>query len=153
MRDSLASHLDRRFVRFVDSATRRIYLATDGRIGHKQMGWTFLVLTTIGRKTGRPHTHTLAYLKHGDQLLIAASNNGADRHPAWYINLLANPRVHVQYGRERGDFVARTASPEERRELWPKLVAYHAPYRHHQERTQREIPVVILTPIAPRQGS
>lgn len=148
MRNSLATHLGDRFVHVVDRLTRRVYLATGGRIGHHQMGWTFLLLTTTGRKTGRSHIHTLAYLQDGDNLVIVASNNGADQQPAWYLNLCANPRVHVRWGRRSGDFIARTASPEERRALWPRLVAYHAPYSHHQKRTHREIPVVILTPAA-----
>ncbi len=112
------------------------------------MRWTFLLLTTTGRKTGRTYTHTLAYLRQGDALLIVASNNGSDRPPAWYLNLTANPHVHVRAGRQQGDYLARTASPEERLDLWPTLVAYHPPYAQHQQQTAREIPVVILTPAA-----
>lgn len=148
MRNSIASHLGHRAVRLVDRVTQGVYRATNGRIGHKQMGWTFLLLTTRGRKTGRPRTHALAYLPYGDRLIIVASNNGADTHPAWYLNLIAHPQVEVQYGRERGAFIARVASPEGRRDLWPRLVAYHAPYQHHQEQTTREIPVIMLTPLA-----
>jgi deazaflavin-dependent oxidoreductase (nitroreductase family) len=132
----------------VDLVTQRIYRLTGGRIGHRQLGWTFLLLTTIGRKTGRSRVHALAYLPDGDDLVIVASNNGGDAHPAWYLNLCAQPRVAVQVGRRKGDYLARTASPDERRDLWPRLLAYHPPYRHHEEQTQREIPVVILTPLA-----
>lgn len=148
MRSRLAIHLGNRAVRLVDRATQRIYRMTGGRIGHRQMGWTFLLLTTIGRKTGRPRVHALAYLPVGDALVIVASNNGGDTHPAWYLNLCAQPRVSVQVGRRQGEFLARTATPDERRDLWPKLVAYHPPYRHHQQQTQRQIPVVILAPVA-----
>lgn len=111
------------------------------------MGLRFLLLTTIGRKTGRSRVHALLYLPAGDDLVIVASNNGGDTHPAWYFNLCAQPRVSVQVGRRKGVYLARTASPGERRDLWPKLVAYHSPYRHHQEQTQRQIPVVILSPV------
>ncbi|HKT36966.1 MAG TPA: nitroreductase family deazaflavin-dependent oxidoreductase [Ktedonobacterales bacterium] len=147
MRNQLATHLGNRMVRFVDLATQRLYRLTDGRIGHRQLGWTFLLLTTTGRKTGRPRVHALLYLPDGDDLVIVASNNGGDAHPAWYLNLCAQPRVFVQAGRRKGAYRARTASPDERRDLWPRLVAYNPPYRHHQEQTQREIPVVILSPV------
>ena len=153
MRDSLATHLGNRLVHLMDSAMRHIYVATDGRVGHRQMGWTFLLLTTTGRKTGRARIHTLAYMKNGEDLVIVASNNGGDKHPVWYLNLCATPQVYVQFGRQKGAFLARTASPEERHDLWPKLVAYHPPYEHHQEQTRREIPVVILTPLADRPQS
>jgi F420H(2)-dependent quinone reductase len=136
-------------VLLIDRLTRRIYTWTGGRIGHRQMGWTMLLLTTTGRKTGRQYTHTLAYLPDAERLLVVASNNGSDRHPAWYLNLCASPRVFVHYGRHKGYFTARTASAQERTALWPRLVAYHSPYAGHQARTQRELPVVILTPTVP----
>ncbi len=146
--NSLATHLGNWIVRLVDRVTQWVYSATDGRVGHKQLGWSVLLLTTLGRKTDRSRVHTLVYLKHGEELVVAGSNNGADTYPAWYLNLDANPHVHVQVGRQKGEYLAWTASPEERLALWPKLIAYHPPYAHHQERTQREIPVVILTPVA-----
>lgn len=146
MRNTLAEHLGDRVVHWVDQATRRLYRVTGGRIGHRQLGWTALLLTTRGRKTGRSYVHTLVYLRDGERLLVVASNNGADVHPAWYLNLCADPQAWVQVGHAQGPYLARTATPEERRDLWPRLVAYHPPYGHHQQRTSREIPVVILTP-------
>jgi F420H(2)-dependent quinone reductase len=134
-------------VRLIDRLTRLIYSWTDGRVGHTQMGWTMLLLTTTGRRSGRHYTHTLAYLQDGSRLLVVASNNGSDRHPDWYLNLCVNPRVQAHYGRKKGDFMARTATPQERAALWPRLVAYHAPYIGHQAHTRRELPVVILEPI------
>jgi hypothetical protein len=71
-----------------------------------------------------------------------------DALPAWYLNLCAQPRVAVQVGRRKGVYLARTASPAERRDLWPRLAAYHPPYRHHQEQAQRAIPVVLISPVA-----
>lgn len=148
MRNSVSIHLGNRAIHFIDGVTQRLYRLTGGRIGHRQMGWTFLLLTTVGRTTGRLRTHTLAYLPHGDDLLVVASNNGGEAHPAWYFNLMAQPHVHVRFGRRQGDFIARIATPGERAALWPRLVAYHAPYAHHQQQTRREIPVVILSPLA-----
>jgi deazaflavin-dependent oxidoreductase (nitroreductase family) len=147
MRNSVASHLGNRAIHLIDGATQRMYRLTRGRIGHQQMGWTFLLLTTVGRMTGRLRTHTLVYLPYGDDLLIVASNNGGAKHPAWYLNLTAQPQVQVRFGSRQGEFLARTASPEERAALWPQLLAYHAPFAHHQEQTSREIPVVLLSPL------
>src|SRR5689334_14694234 len=96
--ERFAMRLDNRLVRLTDRVTRWIYAGSRGRIGHRQMGWTMLLLTTTGRRTGRPRTHTLVYLRDGDRLLIVASNNGADRNPAWYLNLVAHPRVFVRCG-------------------------------------------------------
>lgn len=146
LKESLATHLGQRVVYAIDRAMRRFYIATGGRVGHNYLGWTFLLLTTRGRKTGREHVHTLVYLRDGERLVVVASNNGADQAPAWYLNLRASPHVQVRVGRKQGDYLARTATPAERLDLWPRLVAYHPPFRHHQERTRREIPVVILTP-------
>ncbi len=134
-------------VRLIDHLTRQIYTWTDGRTGSVQMGWTMLLLTTTGRKTGRQLTHTLAYLQDGTSLVVVASNNGSDHHPAWYLNLCANPRVYVHHGRQKGYFLARAASPQARAALWPRLVAYHPPYAGHQAHTRRELPVVILSPV------
>jgi F420H(2)-dependent quinone reductase len=142
-------HLPDTLVRLIDNLTRQIYTWTDGRVGSRQMGWTMLLLTTTGRKTGRQHTHTLSYLQDGEHLLVVASNNGSDRHPSWYLNLSATPQVYVRYGRQKGYFTARIASESERTALWPRLVAYHPPYAGHQTRTQRKLPVVILTPAEP----
>ncbi|HEX2913189.1 MAG TPA: nitroreductase/quinone reductase family protein [Chloroflexia bacterium] len=142
----MASQLNHRAVHFFDVLMRRVYLLTKGLIGHHLFGWTFLLLTTTGRKSGLARIHTLVYLREAHDLLIVASNNGADAYPAWYLNLSAQPRVLVQTGRRKGIYCARTATPEERQILWPKLVAYHKPFEHHQQKTAREIPIVILTP-------
>jgi len=146
MRNTLASGLDQRAVHFWDALMRQVYVLTGGIIGHRQLGWTFLLLTTIGRKSGKARTHTLIYLRDGQNLLIVASNNGSEVPPAWYFNLSAHPRVQIQTGREKSVYCAKTATPEERRALWSKLISYHKPFQHHQEKTSREIPVVILTP-------
>lgn len=139
-------HLSHPLVRLVDNITQRLYVWSDGRIGHRQLGWTILLLTTIGRRTSAPRMHALVYLRDSDRLLVVASNNGSDRPPAWYVNVLANPHVHVRYGRTTGHFVARTATTTEYPHLWERLVAYHPPYARHQARTARTLPIVILTP-------
>lgn len=125
---------------------RFLYQASGGLLGHRLLTWQFLLLTTTGRKSGQPRTHTLFYLPDGQNLAIVASNNGEDTPPAWYLNLSAQPHVRAQVGRRQGEYLARTATPEERAALWPRLIAAHPPYRRHQQRTSREIPVVLLAP-------
>ncbi len=140
--------LNNTLVHLIDHLTQRLYVWSDGRIGHDQLGWTILLLTTTGRRTGVPRTHALVYLKDGDHLLIIASNNGSDQSPAWYLNLVANPLVYVRYGRNQGCFVARRATPEECPALWERLVTYHPAYANHQAHTRRKLPVIILTRMA-----
>ena len=139
-------HLPDALVRTIDRVTQRLYVASGGRVGHRQGPWRMLLLTTTGRRSGEPRTHALLYLPHGDDLLVVASNNGADASPAWYLNLRDHPDVAVQRGRRTGPFTARTATEAERAELWPVLVRHNPAYRDHQARTRRVIPVVVLRP-------
>ena len=103
-----------------------------------------LLLTTIGRKSGLPRTTPLMYLADGARIILVASNGGAEKHPLWWRNLLANPHAEVQIGREQVRMTARQATPEEHAQLWPRLVAMYGPYADYQKRTSREIPVVVL---------
>ena len=107
-----------------------------------------LLLTTRGRRTGEPHTVPLLYLREGDSLLVIASYGGRDRHPEWYLNLLAEPSVTARLGDRNVALTARTASPSERDVWWPKVVAAYGDYGVYQQRTEREIPVVALEPAA-----
>ena len=103
-----------------------------------------LLLTTTGRRSGRPRTAPLLYVRDGDSLAVVASFGGSPGHPNWYLNLRANPRATVEIGREHLQVRARTAAPEERARLWPRFVAVYGGYASYQERTSREIPVVLL---------
>lgn len=124
-----------------------LYRATGGRLGGRFPGGApLLLLTTIGRKSGEPRTTPLIYLADGDDLVLVASKAGVAQHPLWYSNLVANPDVEVEVGRARRPLRARTATPEEKARLWPKLVALYPPYQSYQDRTERDIPVVILSP-------
>ncbi len=97
-------------------------------------------------KSGKPRTLPLLYLEDGDRVVLVASQGGMPRHPVWYLNLQANPDCEVQIGNTVRKMRARTASPEEKKELWPRLVAMYPSYDDYQKRTTREIPVVILEP-------
>ena len=123
----------------------RLYRLTGGRfVGHVGKA-PILLLTTTGRRSGQPRTTPLLYLRDAERLAIVASFGGHPKHPVWYLNLTANPAVTVQVGREKFSATANTASAEERERLWPQLVELYSGYAGYQEKTAREIPVVLLT--------
>lgn len=121
------------------------YVATDGADGHQWQGVNTLLLTTRGRKTGKARRTPLIYGRDGDDYLVVASAGGQPRHPSWYLNLQADPRVRVQVKAEKFDAVARTATPEEKTRLWPVMAEIWPAYNDYQRKTSREIPVVILS--------
>ena len=124
-----------------------VYRATGGVIGHHVPGAPpMLLLDHIGAKSGKVRTTPLAYLRDGDDIVLVASKGGHPRNPAWFHNLVANPDTTVQVGSERRAVHVRVADPEERARLWPKVVDLYSGYRDYQERTDREIPLVILEP-------
>lgn len=104
-----------------------------------------LLLTTTGRKSGQPRTVPVMYVP-GEEPVLVASNGGSPSHPAWYLNLLADPRAMVDIEGERREVVARTVTGEERDRLWPRTVAIYPAYASYQRRTDRELPVVVLEP-------
>lgn len=121
------------------------YVETNGEEGHIwREGTTILILTTKGRRSGQPHSTPLIYEPHGDDYLIVASKGGADKAPAWYLNLEADPQVEVQVLGERFSAHARTATAAERPALWQAMVAVWPHYDEYQAKTTREIPVVVL---------
>ncbi|WP_440063518.1 nitroreductase family deazaflavin-dependent oxidoreductase [Streptosporangium sp. OZ121] len=120
------------------------YRATDGAEGHEWQGTTALLLTTTGRKSGEPRTTPLIYQRHGDDLLLVASKGGADEPPLWYLNLQENPEVEVQVLGDRFRARARTATPEEKPEMWSIMTAAWPAYDEYTKKTEREIPVVVL---------
>jgi deazaflavin-dependent oxidoreductase (nitroreductase family) len=128
------------------------YIATDGADGYlwdaslgggKGMIPT-LLLTTTGRKSGKALTLPLIFGEFGGESVIVASKGGAPAHPAWYLNLEADPKVEVQIKGDKFVAEARTANAKERAALWPKMVEIYGPYAQYQEKTDRQIPVVIL---------
>ena len=121
------------------------YRMTGGLVGG-WLGAPMLLLTTTGRRSGRPRTLPLLYLKTDRGYALVASYGGSDRHPAWYLNLVAEPRVEVQVGPRRMKALAETSDPARRAELWPRLVALHRGYEDYQAKTEREIPVVEILP-------
>jgi deazaflavin-dependent oxidoreductase (nitroreductase family) len=120
------------------------YLQTDGAEGHDWQGTTVLILTTTGRRSGDPRSTPLIYGKHGDDYVVVASKGGAEEHPAWYLNLSAAPEVTVQVRGDRFHAHARTATPDEKPELWKLMTGRWAAYDEYQHKTNRDIPVVVL---------
>ena len=129
---------------------RFLYLRTGGVIGARIFGVTMLLLTTVGRRSGAPRTTPLLYIEDGERLVVIGSNAGDDRHPAWWLNLQAQPRARVQIRKQRFDVVARRADPAETERLWPRLVAAYTHFDRYREKTQRDIPVILLerSPVA-----
>lgn len=125
---------------------KELYRRSGGRIGGKAGGVQMLILTTTGRRSGQPRETMLNYGVDGDRLVLVASFGGDDRHPQWYRNLEANPEVTVQIGTETRPMLAATASPEEKPRLWATMIATYSGYDGYQRRTEREIPVVVLSP-------
>jgi deazaflavin-dependent oxidoreductase (nitroreductase family) len=130
------------------------YVSTDGADGYlwdASLGGgkglvPTLLLTTVGRKSGRVLTLPLIFGRSGPNYIVVASKGGAPAHPAWYLNLQANPEVKVQVKAEKFTALAHTADPEERAALWPKMVEIYGPYTQYQTKTDRQIPVVVLQP-------
>jgi deazaflavin-dependent oxidoreductase (nitroreductase family) len=120
------------------------YEATDGLEGHRWNDTQTLLLTTVGRKSGEPRINALIYDLHRGDYVVVASKGGSDQHPAWYLNIEANPEVEVQVWGDKFKARARTASHEEREEIWPKMAAEWPDYENYQRKTDREIPIVIL---------
>lgn len=135
-------------VTLVDRTMTWVYEKSDGRLGSRLGNMGMLVLHTTGRKSGEKRSHTLQYMPDGANYVIVASNNGQDRHPGWYHNVLSNPHVHIQIGRNRQDALATVAGPEEYAQLWPRLIAQNPPWEAYARRTTRKIPVVILHPLS-----
>jgi deazaflavin-dependent oxidoreductase (nitroreductase family) len=134
-------------IKILSALTTWTYRATGGKIGGKFLrGAPVMLVTTTGRKSGKPRTAPIIYLEDGDDLVIVASKGGMSHHPAWYRNLEANPDVEVEIGSERRKMRARRVSDEEKAALWPRLTQIYRDYDDYQARTDRNIPVVVLSP-------
>jgi deazaflavin-dependent oxidoreductase (nitroreductase family) len=136
--------------KMMNTVHRCVLSLSGGRLGHDVLGMQTVELHTTGRKSGRRRTVMLTAPMHDDQrVVLVASKGGDDRHPDWYTNLLADPDVEITVRGQTRAMVGRTASAEERAELWPVIVKAYSGYADYQKRTDREIPVVILEPPPP----
>ncbi len=152
--DGLDSPVTAKAMKYLAKAQVSVFRLTGGRVGSTwRVGAGFrkpvptLLLEHRGRKSGRLFTTPLLYLRSGDDVVIVGSQGGLPRHPQWYRNLLAHPETHIDLKGRRGvPVTARVAGPSERAELWPRLVELYADFAKYQAWTEREIPVVVLSP-------
>ncbi|MGW4483633.1 nitroreductase family deazaflavin-dependent oxidoreductase [Amycolatopsis sp. NPDC004368] len=124
----------------------RTYLASGGTEGHESNGVHTLILATTGRRTGEPRRCCLIYGTSGDDFVVVASKGGADEDPAWFKNLEANPSVGVQVGLRRFTARARVVPAAEREPLWALMSGIFPRYDEYARKTDRVIPLVVLTP-------
>jgi deazaflavin-dependent oxidoreductase (nitroreductase family) len=124
----------------------RAYRDSGGEVGYLWNGVPTLLLTSTGRRTGAERTSALIFARDGDDYLIVASKGGMPSHPMWYLNLQANPAAKIQVKADELAVVARTASADEKPRLWKIVTDVWPNYDVYQTRTDREIPVVVLTP-------
>jgi F420H(2)-dependent quinone reductase len=134
-------------IKWMSRAQAWIYKKTGGRFADKFLrGAAVGILTTIGRKTGEPREVPLLYLREDRRVVLVASSGGRDKHPPWYLNLKANPKVTFQISGEKLTLTARDATESERAEYWPKLDAMYADFKTYRTYTDRVIPIVICDP-------
>ena len=121
-----------------------IYRVTGGRVLGEIKGAPVLILTSIGRKSGKSRSRPLLYLAEEDTYVVVASNGGSPTYPAWYLNLRMNPIVIIQIGRRKFTVIAEIADPQDRARHWPKVAEMFSGYDTYQGRTGRKIPIVVL---------
>ena len=124
----------------------RQYEATGGKVGHDWNGTRVLILHTTGRKSGHTRKFPLIYGRDGDRFIVVASKGGAPDHPGWYKNLVAHPDAKIQVHDKVLPVTARTATPEQKKRLWPIMTAEWPDYDRYPAGTKRDIPVVVLSP-------
>jgi F420H(2)-dependent quinone reductase len=124
-----------------------VYRATGGKLFGRMGKSPILLLNTVGRKTGRKRTSPLLYVMDGEDFVVIASKGGAPTHPAWYMNLMANPEATVEIGDREVRVEAEVADPEDKPRLWQKMVEMYPTYDDYQRKTEREIPLLVLRPV------
>lgn len=125
----------------------KLFRWSGGRIGKKILGLPVLLLTTKGRKSGLMRTKALMYLPNGKNFVVVGSNLGYKNHPAWWLNLLAEPTANVYLGNRDCTVRAREAEGDERETLWGEIVKISPGYDEYKTMTERKIPVVVLEPV------
>jgi F420H(2)-dependent quinone reductase len=129
------------------SAQARVYRLSRGKLWGSYRGAPILLLHHRGRKSGKNRVSPLIYLDDGDDLVVVGSKGGSHKHPSWFVNLREMAETSVELDGEKRRVKVRIASPQERERLWPMAVDVYTPYADYQRRTEREIPLVILSPI------
>jgi F420H(2)-dependent quinone reductase len=134
------------FIKWMARGNTWLYKLTGGRVGGTFQKAPVALLTTTGRKSGQPRVSPLLYVRDGEKVIVPASRGGSDKHPMWYLNLKANPKVQVQIKKEILHLTAREANDEERAGYWPRLVEIYPTIDDYQSWTDRQIPLVVCEP-------
>lgn len=124
-----------------------LYRLSGGKVGGHAQHMPVLLLTTTGRKSGKPHTTALVYLPDGEDFVIVASNGGQAKLPNWWLNLRKSKQAQIEVGRRRLRVSAQEATGEERQRLWSRIIAYRAGHEAYQERTPYPLPLIVLHPV------
>jgi F420H(2)-dependent quinone reductase len=128
------------------------YEATGGADANTLRGVPIIVLTSVGARSGKLRKTPLMRVEHEGEYAVVASMGGAPKNPTWYHNLKQNPHVELRDGPEKKDYLAREAAGDEKATWWKRAVAVWPDYQEYQERTDREIPVFVLTPMDETTG-
>lgn len=126
-----------------------LYESSGGIKGTTLRGMPIILLTTVGAKSGKLRKTPLMRVEHDGEYAVVASLGGAPKHPVWYFNLLKNPHVELQDGPKRADYRARLVEGDEKALWWSRAVDAYPDYADYQRKTEREIPVFVLTPVEP----
>ncbi|MFC2028413.1 nitroreductase/quinone reductase family protein [Chloroflexota bacterium] len=140
----VSKRLFRSFFITADKITQIVYRISNGVIGLHQLGVRILLLHTIGRKSGLTRSHALLYVPVDKGWVVVASNGGGDRHPQWYLNLVANPQVMIQVGRDKHKVLSEVVNNEIRKDYWQELRNSWPLYRKYQEGTHRKFPIILF---------
>jgi F420H(2)-dependent quinone reductase len=132
-------------VKTLSAIHRMIYSVSGGRVGNRIAGMPVLLLTTTGRTSGKRRTSPLTYFEEDGAIVLVASYGGRLHNPAWFENLIATGEGEVTIGREHRRLRARRATADERAHLWPRIVETYDGYARYQARTDREIPLAVLS--------
>lgn len=139
----------KRFLKAYSRANVWIYQKSGGKYGAKFQGKApVLLLTMRGRKSGEMKTTPLIHIANGDDVILVASQGGMSKDPIWYLNLQADPNVEVTVGTDRRKMLARNSSDDEKQGLWPLICSVHPDFQSYQEKTERNIPIMICSPAA-----
>jgi F420H(2)-dependent quinone reductase len=143
---SLTSRVGNVMGRALNKTHSSVYRRSDGRVWGTMFGGPILLLNTTGRKSGQRRTNPLLYVMDGEDFVLIASNGGAPSHPAWYLNLMANPDATVEVGDRKLRVRAEEVDGGEKARLWQKMVDMYSSYDDYQTKTKREIPLLVLHP-------
>lgn len=137
--------MNRTAIKIQSTIHRFLYRVSNGRVGSHFFA-PVLLLTTTGRKSGQPRTMPLFFLQDGNNWVIVGSNGGNDQPPAWWLNLQANPTAKIQIQDKHFEVISKEARGEDKDRLWLELVKLFPTYAEYRQMTERDIPVVILSP-------